>query len=184
MQMTIAIEPIPQALTANEKRVKELLDQSKTMLQIAYKLHMSFEAVRDAIFEIRKKEIIMARGKSLTEEQKARIMELHNAGEKQLAISLEVGCSQSSVANVIYAANNAQQEPAEPAEQTADTAPDDIITEQTGLPHCVWDALDEKICAINLEIQDRELHISELQAEIDRLVTDREQIRAWMEAHE
>ena len=47
------IDPLPKALTANEKRVKVLLDQEMTMFQIAYKLHISFEACRDMIFEIR-----------------------------------------------------------------------------------------------------------------------------------
>ena len=70
----IEIDPIPQALTANERRVKALLDQGKSMFQIALKLHISCEACRDMIFEIRKKEALMAGKQKLTEEERAEII--------------------------------------------------------------------------------------------------------------
>ena len=194
--MTIAIEPIPQALTANERRVKALLEQGKTIFQIAYKLYMGVEAVRDIIFEIRKKESIMA--KRLTDAQKAKIMELHNAGMKQLKISLETGCSQVTVSRVINESKKKKTGVNQEFEQAvADMVEQDEITEENSanaeeksananpgtMPHCVWEALDDKISMINLDIDTREQRIAELQEEIAELVAEREQIREWMEAH-
>lgn len=183
--MTVQITPLPQTLTANEKRVKELLDSGKTVFQIAYKLHMGFETVREIIFDIRKKESIMK--KRITDEQRELILELHRQGMKQLAISAEVDVSQSAVCNIIKAATAPAELPEENAPMLEDAitkTEEQQIAEMPGLPRCVWSALDDRITALNLDIQLREQHIEDLKSDIDRLVIEREQIRAWMEAHE
>ena len=58
-----------------------------------------------------------------------------------------------------------------------------MIAEPEPLPLYIWSALDDKISEKNLDIEVREQRIAELQEEIDKLVIEREQIRAWMEAH-
>lgn len=185
MQMTIAIEPIPQALTANERRVKALLDQSKTIFQIAYKLHMSFEAVRDAIFEIRKKESIM--GHRLTQEEKERIIELAAAGVSVKDLAGRFCNCQQTIRNVLNGAKKAEDitEDDAPMLDDEEAEPElQQISAMPGMPRCVWAALDDRISSINLEIETREQRIGELREEIAVLAEEHDKITEWMEAHE
>ena len=57
------------------------------------------------------------------------------------------------------------------------------IAAMPGMPRCVWAALDDRISSLNLDIQLKEARIEELRQDIDALVIEREQIRAWMEAN-
>ena len=75
--MTVSISPLPQAFTANEQRVKEMLDQGKKLPQIAYKLHMNPDQCREIIFEIRKKECLMPRKPILSQEEQAEIYRMY-----------------------------------------------------------------------------------------------------------
>lgn len=208
--MTVTIDPLPQTLTANEKRVKELLDRGKTVFQIAYKLHMSFEAVRDIIFEIRKKECLMAGKPRLTQEERAEIYRLYREeGMTQRDLAARYGVTHSTIGNIVKKMESVQQmcdaltASDKPMKNTgvnpefeqavdamiaeSDTANADeksANAEPDKLPHYIWVALDDKISMINLDIETREQHIAELQEEIAELVAEREQIREWMEAHE
>lgn len=106
----VTIDPLPQALTENELRVKELLDQGKNMFQIAYKLHMSFESVRDMIFEIRKKECLMARKPKLSQDERAEIFRLYreeNVTQRDLAAHFDV--SHGTIANIISSFGSVQE---------------------------------------------------------------------------
>ena len=97
----IHIEPIPQALTLNEQRVKELLDQGKTIFQIAYKLYMGVEYVREIIYSIRKKEAInhMAR---LTQEERAEIYRLYREEGMSLRdLAARYYVSHGTIGNII-----------------------------------------------------------------------------------
>lgn len=108
--MTVTIDPLPQTLTANEKRVKELLDRGKTVFQIAYKLHMSFEAVRDIIFEIRKKECLMAGKPRLTQEERAEIYRLYREeGMTQRDLAARYGVTHSTIGNIVKKMESVQQ---------------------------------------------------------------------------
>lgn len=108
--MTVTIDPLPQTLTANEKRVKELLDRGKTVFQIAYKLHMSFEAVRDIIFEIRKKECLMAGKPRLTQEERAEIYRLYREeGMTQRDLAARYGVTHATIGNIVKKMESVQQ---------------------------------------------------------------------------
>lgn len=183
--MTVQITPLQQALTANERRVKEQLDQGKTVFQIAYKLHISFEAVREIIFEIRKKESIMAH--RLTQEEKEQIIALAAEGVSVKDLAGRFCNCQQTIRNVLNGAKKAADIPADDApllEDAITETEEQQIAAMPGMPLCVWAALDDKISAINLDIQLKEERIEDLKREIDELVVMREQIRAYMEAHE
>lgn len=194
--MTVTIDPLPQALTANEKRVKELLDRGKTVFQIAYKLHMSFEAVRDIIFEIRKKECLMAGKPRLTQEERAEIYRLYREeGMTQRDLAARYGVTHSTIGNIVKKMESVQQmcdaltaadKPMKNTginpefDQPAELEP--VIVAK--LPHVIWSALDDKCCEINIDIETREAQIAELKAEIRALEAQKQDIQTWMEAHE
>lgn len=182
MIMDIIPEAIP--LTANEQRVKALLDQGTGMFRIAFKLHMSFEAVRDMIFEIRKKEAIesMAMQSKLTQQQRAEAYRLwKEEGKTQQEIGVILGVSKATISNIIKKMNSAQSmcdalTEAEDAQDVQDT------TQPQSVPLCIRNALDDQIKAINLDIETREERLADLKAEIEQLLDAKRQIYAWMEA--
>lgn len=102
MSEWISIDPLPQMLTPTQEYIKEQLAAGKTPQVIAHRLHLRAEHVADEIYELRKKECIM--GKPLTEEQKAKILEMRARGESYHSIAMAVGCAQQSCANVCSAA--------------------------------------------------------------------------------
>ena len=200
----IAIDPIPQVLTANEKRVKALFDEGKTLFQIALRLHMGMPAVRDIIFEIRKKEAISMAGKSkLSDFDRMDIAEKYKGGATLADLAAQYYVSEQTIANALKAAGVAARkggrkkktginEDFEAAVESmiaenpsADAEPEEAIAEPVveTVPKVIWNACDDKIDMINLDIETREARIAELKEEIDKLVIEREQIRAWMEAH-
>jgi transcriptional regulator len=97
----ISIDPLPQMLTPTQEYIKEQLAAGKTPQAIAHRLHLRADHVADEIYEIRKKECTM--GKALTEEQKARILEMRARGESYHSIAMAVGCAAQSAANVCNA---------------------------------------------------------------------------------
>ena len=209
--MRIAIEPIPQALTANERRVKELLDKGWHYMRIAAKLRISFESCRDVIYEIRKKEaIVLAK---LSNQEKRDIFNSWKSGAKQIDLARQYGVSKSAICQIIQKLEKAEQEvfgesaPDKPMPHTginpdfeqavddmvAQDAPllEDEITETASaiaepdkLPEFIWNALDDRICTINLKIEEREQRIGELREEIAVLAEEHDKITEWMEAHE
>lgn len=203
------IDPLPQALTANEQRVKALLDQGKNQFQIAYKLHISFEAVREMIYEIRKKECLMAGKSRLSQEERAEIFRLYreeHMTQRDLAAHFDV--SHGTIRNIINSFGSVQEmcdtltAADKPQKKTQineefEQAVDTMIAEREAvdaeqksataepekLPDVIWHACDDKISMINLDIETREQRIAELKEEIEQLCAEREQIRAWMEEH-
>jgi transcriptional regulator len=98
----ISIDPLPQMLTPTQEYIKEKLAAGKTPQEIAHRLHLRADHVADEIYEIRKKECTM--GKGLTEEQKAKILEMRARGKSYHSIAMAVGCAQQTCANVCNAA--------------------------------------------------------------------------------
>lgn len=204
--MTVTIDPLPQTLTANEKRVKELLDRGETVFQIAYKLHMSFEAVRDIIFEIRKKECLMAGKPRLTQEERAEIYRLYREeGMTYQDIAPRFGVSKSTVGNIIAKMNDAQASAehkmpntgvnpdferavddmiadAEPVSVAADEIPASAKPDR--LPQEIAKALMYRLRDIDEEIEQRKLRIAELKREIEALDRERGVVEKWREEHE
>lgn len=102
------IDPLPQALTANEQRVKALLDQGRNQFQIAYQLHISFEAVREMIFFIRKKEaIILAK---LSNQEKGDIYRSYKSVTTQVELAKRYGVTKSAICQVIQKLAKAEHE--------------------------------------------------------------------------
>lgn len=98
----ISIDPLPQMLTPTQEYIKEQLAAGKTPQAIAHRLHLRADHIADEIYEIRKKECTM--GKTLTEEQKAKILEMRARGKSYHSIAMAVGCAQQTCANVCNAA--------------------------------------------------------------------------------
>lgn len=198
------IDPLPQALSANEQRAKELLDQGKTLFQIAYKLHISCEACRDMIFEIRKKECLMAGKPRLSQEERAEIFRLYREEHMtQRDLAARFGVSHGTIGNIINSFGSdtlaAADKPQKKTQinddfeqavdtmiaerEAADAEQKSATAEPEKLPDVIWHACDDKISMINLDIETREQRIGELKEEIEQLCAEREQIRAWMEEH-
>lgn len=203
------IDPLPQALSANEQRVKALLDQGRNQFQIAYQLHISFEAVREMIYEIRKKECLMAGKPRLSQEERAEIFRLYREEHMtQRDLAARFGVSHGTIGNIINSFGSVQEmcdtlaaadkpqkktqinEDFEQAvdsmiaeREAADAEQKSAIAEPEKIPNAVWQACGDKIDMINLDIETREQRIGELKEEIEQLCAEREQIRAWMEEH-
>jgi len=204
------IEPESQCLTESEQAVKKLLDRGWSYPMIAIKLHMSHETTRDIIFEIRKKEGIM-RKPTITDEEKQTMKRMFAEGKTIQEIADATGRGRSSVDRIVHdrceaakiadaneariaaevaeledvengipntplIAANAEENSANAEENSANAEPEQI-------PGYIRSALYDQICAINLEIEQREQRIAELKMELADYEEEREQIRAWMEAH-
>lgn len=122
----ISIDQLPQMLTPTQEYIKEQLAAGQTPQAIAHRLHLRAEHVADEIYEIRKKECIM--GKPLTEEQKAKILEMRARGKSYHSIAMAVGCAQQSCANVCNAAKLKAELAAEQAADLPETqeAPENL----------------------------------------------------------
>lgn len=122
----ISIDPLPQMLTPTQEYIKEQLADGQTPQAIAHRLHLRAEHVADEIYEIRKKECIV--GKPLTEEQKAKILEMRARGKSYHSIAMAVGCAQQSCANVCNAAKLKAELAAEQAADLPETqeAPENL----------------------------------------------------------
>ena len=194
-------EPEGYHLTPNAQRVKELLDKGKSIWSIAQTLRMSFEFVQEQIYEIRKQEAIMARKPKISKEQRTEMLRLHNEERYSVGkLASKFGCSQTAVKTALQAAKieaeeetmkntgiNPEFDAAVDAmiaeSKSADAEEPAAIAETEKLPDVVWRALDDQICALNLEIETREQRIAELQGEIAEYEAKKEQLRAWLEAH-
>ena len=128
----IHIEPLPQLLTPNQKRIRELLDAGKSVWQIALSIHMSWDAVRDEIYEIRKKESIMGKKPKFNRAERAELLRLHNEERYSVGkLATKYGCSQTAVKTALNAAKiEAEDEPKKTQINAEfDAAVDDMIAE-------------------------------------------------------
>lgn len=148
--------------------------------QICQKLRIGDDAWRDAIFEIRKKEMIedMARGKRLTEEQQKRIQMLRQAGATLGEIAGEIGCQRQTVAKALrgYKSDAAQDAP-ECAQSASAAAV--MIMPQT-VPDAVTEAVRARIDALTAGISDRLTQIKRMQQEVETYRSQIAELEAWM----
>ena len=99
-------EPEPAPLTPTQKRIKELLDAGKKPYEIVRIVHMGYDFVRDEIFEIRKWESIMGKGKQLDESITIQIVDMwKNQGISQAEIIRQLGVASSTVSRTIMEYN-------------------------------------------------------------------------------
>lgn len=197
----IPIEPDVPALTELQKRILELQNKGMPDQLIRQQLHIRSEHLTEEIYEIRKREAIMA-GK-LTPEQRAAIWQAHKDGISNKDLAEQYGVSNQAISQLLNKMKNAEEDAMQEAaaeqkqrkvatinpefeaavaemEARGKTEPAPVPLER--IPDYIWSALDDQLAALNLEIEEREQRIAELQEEIHSLEYDREKIRAWMEA--
>jgi len=187
----IPIEPDIPALTYLQKRIIELQEKGYSNQLIASTLRLRSDHLAEEIYLIRKREAIMA-GK-LTNTQRAAIYQAWKDGTSQKDLAKQYGVCPQAISQLVNKLNKAEKEireapapapaaePAEPA--TTPAAAETENAEPEKIPDVVWNALDDQICALNLEIETREQRIAELQGEIAEYEAKKEQLRAWLEAH-
>ena len=199
----IPIEAEPKPLTFLQKRIIELQRGGMPNSLICQQLHIRSDHLTEEIYEIRKREAIMA-GK-LTPEQRAAIWQAHKDGISNKDLAEQYGVSNQAIYQLINKMKNAEEDAMQEAaeeqkkrkvaminpefeaavkemEAQGKTEPAPVPPEK--IPDYIWRALDDKLSACNLEIEEREQRIAELQEEIHGLEYDREKIRAWMEARQ
>lgn len=187
----IPIEASPAPLTDLQKRISALLYKGMPAQLIARQLRIGLDRATDEIYEIRKREAIMA-GK-LTNQQRAAIYQAWKDGVPQKELAAQYGVSIQAVSQLVSKLNKAEMEIREAPAAEPVTTPAAAKTENAEeisknaepekIPDVVWNAIDDQICALNLEIETREQRIAELQGEIAEYEAKKEQLRAWLEAH-
>ena len=97
-----------QLLTANQQRIKDMLDAGKGIWSICGIMRMRREHVIDEIYEIRKKEAIMSKqpvsGK-LSPQQKVAIYEAYKNGEKQTELAKQYGVTSAAICQLVKKLN-------------------------------------------------------------------------------
>ena len=128
-------EPEPAPLTPTQKRIKELLDQGKKVYEIVWAVHMGKDFVREEIYQIRKWESIMGKGK-LNNTQRAAIYQAWKDGTSQAELARQYCVSDVSIHQLIKKLNAADDKlnKAEPLKKTQinkefDAAVDEMIAE-------------------------------------------------------
>ena len=102
-------ESIP-VLTANQERIRDMLRENKSIWYICHTMRMRREHVIDEIYEIRKKEVHMAKkpqsGK-LNSQQKAAIYQAWKDGISQADLARQYGVTPASICILIKKLNKA-----------------------------------------------------------------------------
>lgn len=182
-------EPEPQALTAQEQRVKELLDKGMAFQLIAMQLRIAHETLRDMIYEIRKKEGIMRKA-TITEEEKATMKQMYAEGKSIAEIAEATGRGRSSVDRIVN-----DRKPVATINPEFDAAVNEMIAESKSadaeeksanaesekLPGVVRRALEAGYAHLVDEIADRREQIEDLQAEIAEFEKDIAALKKWVE---
>lgn len=187
--MWIGIDPAPQSLTPNEQRVCDLMNQGLHYFRIAAMLKISFDACRDIIYEIRKKEcIIMGR---ITNDEWADAYASYKSGTmtqteiaKKLGITVQSVCQRFKKLSAIETQIFDKPAGTAVAENAPITEPGAAVTEPDKLPKEVSRALVYRLADIDVELAKREQLIEGLKAEIAELEQERETIERWKEANE
>lgn len=181
-------DPEPQALTAQEQRVKELLDKGMAFQLIAIQLRIAHETLRDMIYEIRKKEGIMRKA-TITEEEKATMKQLYAEGKSIAEIAEATGRGKSSVDRIVN-----DRKPVATITPEFDAAVDAMIAESKAadaekpsanaepekLPGVIRRALEAGYGDLLDEIANRRERIEELQAEIEEYEKDIKALKKWV----
>ena len=204
-------EPDVQHLTPNQQRIKDMLDAGKSIWIICGIMRMRRERVMDEIYEIRRKEAIMARKPKFDKEQRAEMLRLHNEERYSVGkLANKFGCSQTAVKTALQAEKIeaeeqetekkpgiinpefdaavdemiAESKAADAEEQSAIAEPEaEAQDESELLPPVVKRLIQYGIYDMESEIEGREERIAELQAEIAEFRKDIEAAKAWKEQH-
>ena len=171
-------------ITDDEKQtMKRLYAEGKTIQEIADATGRGRNSV-DRIVNDRKPaqinpEFEAATNKMIAElrKDKCEAAQIAAANEARIAAEVaELEDVENGIPNTPLIAANAEKKSANAEKKSANAEPEEI-------PGYIRSALYDQICAINLEIEQREQRIAELKMELEDFETERAQIRAWMEAH-
>ena len=156
-------------ITDEEKQaMKRLYAEGKTIQEIADATGRGRSSV-DRIVNDRKPAQINPEFEAATNEMIAEL-------RKDTSEAAELEDVENGIPNTPLIAANAEQKFENADGNSANAKPEQI-------PGYIRSALYDQICAINLEIEQREQRIAELKMELVDYEAEREQIRAWMEAH-
>ena len=157
-------------ITDDEKQtMKRLYAEGKTIQEIADATGRGRSSV-DRIVNDRKPAQINPEFEAATNEMIAELSNRNGTCEVAIAAeAAELEDVENGIPNTPLIAANAEK-------KSANAEPEEI-------PGYIRSALYDQICAINLEIEQREQRIAELKMELEDFETERAQIRAWMEAH-
>lgn len=183
-----------------EHGIDKLTKRQEMAMRIA--LRMGFDRLRDAVYEFRKWEVIMA--KRMTEEEKSKIIALHEAGETNRAIALQVYCSPQTVSNVLQAEKlkqdfAADKKPVATVNLEFEQAVKDMIAERDAadaekqsanaepdIPDYVLYAVDCRISELEQRLQDfdnqkamLEHQLRVLQSDIREVQTEHDKLADW-----
>lgn len=185
-----------------EHGIDKLTNRQEMAMRIA--LRMGFDRLRDAVYEFRKWEAIMARKPKFNKEQRAEMLRLHNSERYSVGkLASKFGCSQTAVKTALQAAKIEAEEEAmqntginEEFEQAVDQMieeaktpieavqdqPDELEPVYTDkLPPVVLRAIRYSLRDMESEIESREERIAELQIEIAEFRKGIDVLREWEE---
>ena len=176
-------EPNIQVLTPVQKRIKVLLDEGKSLMQIAYAVRMGQRYVREEIFEIRKWESFMGRGKL----DNAKRIEIYNEwknGTTQKKLAEQYGVSLKTINTIIVNPNRAKpaqinQEFEDAVDQMIEEHENSANAESESLPDCVINAIRFRLRDLEEEIRMRKERIAELQQEITDKCLEYDDLNQW-----
>lgn len=202
-------EPDVPELSPDAKAVRNYIAENQ-IAQITHKtesvmcraLHMGLDRLQDAVYEFRKWEAIMA--KRMTEEEKSKIIALHEAGETNRAIASKVYCSPQTVSNVLQAEKLKQdletdKKPVATVNPEFEQAVKDMIAERDAadaekqsanadpdIPDYVLYAVDCRISELEQRLQDfdnqkamLEHQLRVLQSDIREVQTEHDKLADW-----
>ena len=170
--MTIQIIPQIIAYTALEQRAIQVLDSCRKGTEqsaVSKKLCIGYEAARDVIFEIRKKEAI--RMAKLTDTQKAAIFQSWKDGITMAELAKQYGVTVAAISILIKKMRESEGTVEHHATPTAESAQE--------IPAAVRRAIQEHILTLQDQIDQREQRISELRIEQEEFQKDIDSLREW-----
>ena len=202
-------EPDVPELSADAQKVKAYLAEhgidkltKRQEMAMRVALRMGFDRLRDAVYEFRKWGAIMA--KRMTEEEKSKIIALHEAGDTNRAIASKVCCSPQTVSNVLQAEKlmqdlETEKKPVAAVNPEFEQAVKDMIAERDAadaekqsanadpeIPDYVLYAVDCRISELEQRLQDfdnqkamLEHQLRVLQSDIREVQTEHDKLADW-----
>lgn len=161
-----------QLLTANQQRIKDMLDAGKGIWHICGVMRMRREHVIDEIYEIRKKEVHMAKkplsGK-LNSQQKAAIYQAYKDGAKQQELAKQYGVCNQAISYTIKKMREAEESMAAAVElpSAAQVPAPEPERKAAAINQDFENAIDKMIEDANAEEKSKIAEVSEPEQELE-----------------
>lgn len=191
-------EPAAKPLTYLQRRIMELMQQGKSFGQICGILLIRSDHLRDEIFEIRKYEAIMGKGK-LTNEQRAAIYDAWKGGITQAELAKQYGVSEQAISQLCKKMENGKaaavnqafedavnemiaeaKEPEFTNEDTIEDTSDTIEATKPEVPEAVLKAVQDKIDSLATQIAVNCERIESITEQNDRMKERSEALQKWL----